>query len=1076
MLSRFRRRRLLAEGMALRCWLGMLMLCWTATAANGQEAKSSPEALRHYSNAVKAHNNKAYSLAADEWSSFLEKYPRDPLATKAHYYLGVCHLQSSELDKAVAEFSGLVKDPKFELIDDARFNLGWSQYSLGQLGKAEFYPQAVSSFAELVKANPKSDKAPEALYLQGECLYLTEKREEAAAVYARIVSEFPQSARVCDALYAQGVAWEEAKKYPEAGQAYDQFLGKCAMSELVTEVKLRKAETVLQAGQFDAAAQLFAATAATEGFELADHATYRQAFCLAKLDKFAEAAKAYASVTEKYPKSQYVARAEMFAARSFYKAGELDTSAVWLDKVLARGGEDVAEAAHWRCRVHLSKQEAAAAEKLAAATLPKAGESEFLPNLKLDEADAIYEDRDRRAAAVEKYEAIAAAHADTPVGAQAMYYAAFGSLELQQHDKSLSQARAFLAKHGQDSLAPDAQYIEAESLLHLKQYPESEQAFTKLLDSQQQHADRELWLVRRSLAMYLQKKYEETVAATKPILAEVKGKANLAETRFLIGGSEFYLKQYEPAAASLSSSLEADAAWPRADETMLLLSRCKHALGQHDEAAAAVTKLLADYPNTTLKDHAYYRLAEYQYAAGKLAEAVKTYDLCLQANPESEFIPYALYGKGWTLLKEKKYAESETALTQLLDKHAGHDLAADARFARAMARRQSNRADAALEDLAEYLKAELPVDQLCHALYEKGLAEVALKKHEDAVKTFRSVLEKKADYADGDSVLYEIGWAHKALGDEEQAIAAFAELTKQHGDSSMAAESHYHVAESLYTAQKYPEAEKEYAAARDKSDAKSDLREKSLFKLGWSLFQQQKYAEAAPQFAAQLQAAPAGDLAGDGEFMQAESLFRGEKHAEAMPLFVSAADKKLSTPTMKVLAQLHAGQCATQLKKWDEGLKLLNSIPTDFHDSPYLAEALYERGWARQNTGDKEQSLADYRQAAEKGQGIVVARSRFMAGELLFEKRDFEEAIKEFQRVMFFFGDNADDEIKNWQAKSGYEAGRCADVQILDEQDVAKKAKYIADAKKFYEYVVQKHPMHMLAKESSKRLAELAKL
>ena len=1052
----------------------------TAMVATAQDdPKSSPEAIRHYSNAVKAHNAKAYELASDEWLDFLKKYPKDPLAPKAKYYLGVCHLQSKELEQAVEQFAGLVDDPKFELVDDARFNLGWSQYTLAQSGKKELFDTASATFASLIKGNPQSDKADQALYFQGECAYALDQREQAAALYGRLVEEYPESTLICDALYAQGVALEESKKYPAAGAVYDKFIAKCGDSDLVTEVKMRKAETILQAGDFAAASTMFAAAAAVEDFPLADHAAYRGAYCLAKLDQFAEAGKAYAELCTTFPKSNYVPEAEMGAASALYKADDKSGAATWLDKVITRGGKDLTEAAHWRCRLYLDAGDASAAEKLATETLAdQAGQagSEYVPYLKVDQADALYTDDSKRGEAVKLYEAVAAAHPESPVAGQALYYAAFGSLDLQNHEAALAQADQFLAKFPGHDLLNDAKYVRAESLLQLKKYPEAATAFGELAKVAD-HPDHSLWTVRHGLALYLQKKYPETIAAMQAALPNIQGADGKAEANYLIGGSQFYLDQFEPATASLEASLTAAPKWRQADDTLLLLSRSQAKLGNNAVAIETVEKLLKEFPQSALTAQAYYRLAEYQYAEGKLAEAVANYDKCLQADGKSAFAPYAMYGKGWTLLKSKEYEQAIAPLTMLIEGDAEHLLVADARFARAMSLRQSGKQQEALADLDAYLKKpDLSVDQTCHGLYEKGLAEVALQKYAESIDSFQQILAKKPDYTDADNVLYEIGWSQKSLNKGAEAIKAFGELAAKHPDSEYAGEAHYHLGESLYAEGKYDEAQKEYAAAKSKSEDNKDILEKALFKLGWSLFQQKKYAEAAPEFGAQLAAAPAGKLAGDGAFMQGECLFRAQKHQEAMPLFVKAMTADLSSPTMKVLAQLHAGQCATQLKKWQEGYDLLKSLPTDYPESPYVAEATYERGWAQQNLNKLDEALADYRAAADKGRGIVVARSRFMAGELLFGKKEFDEATKEFQRVMFFFGDTEDAAIKNWQAKSGYEAARCAEVRIQDEQDPTKKAKLIADAKKYYEYVVKDHPQHELVKEAQKSLAELAEL
>ena len=121
--------------------------------------------------------------------------------------------------------------------------------------------------------------------------------------------------------------------------------------------------------------------------------------------------------------------------------------------------------------------------------------------------------------------------------------------------------------------------------------------------------------------------------------------------------------------------------------------------------------------------------------------------------------------------------------------------------------------------------------------------------------------------------------------------------------------------------------------------------------------------------------------------------------------------------------------------------------------------------------------MADFKQAAERSRDAVGARAQFMLGEIGFQQKQFDEAIKDFQRVMFRYGtEQAPPEVKNWQAKAGFEAGRCCEVLIESAASPAERAVRIADAKKFYRYVVETHPDNELAAEAKKRLDVLAKL
>ena len=97
-----------------------------------------------------------------------------------------------------------------------------------------------------------------------------------------------------------------------------------------------------------------------------------------------------------------------------------------------------------------------------------------------------------------------------------------------------------------------------------------------------------------------------------------------------------------------------------------------------------------------------------------------------------------------------------------------------------------------------------------------------------------------------------------------------------------------------------------------------------------------------------------------------------------------------------------------------------------------------------------------------------------MMGEIHFTNRDYDKAIPEFQRVMYGFGaDQAPADIKNWQAKSGFEAARCSDLLLQEARtdNARNKAKNYATG--FYQYVLEKHPNHELAAKSRDRLEKL---
>jgi tetratricopeptide (TPR) repeat protein len=288
-------------------------------------------------------------------------------------------------------------------------------------------------------------------------------------------------------------------------------------------------------------------------------------------------------------------------------------------------------------------------------------------------------------------------------------------------------------------------------------------------------------------------------------------------------------------------------------------------------------------------------------------------------------------------------------------------------------------------------------------------------------------------------------------------------------------------AEQQYDAKQFDEAASTYTSvlstARD-----AGMLEKAQYKLGWSLFQQERYPQAAAQFDKQASSFSQGPLAVDAQFMSAECAFKQDRFEEALAgykkarqLLESATDSAASTQ-VKTLIYLHAGQCCRELKRWEECESWLKVVIDRYPQSPFLPTVLYEMGYCKQNQNKLSEALVFYAEVAGDYRTEVAARARFMMGEVYFSQRDFVKAIPEFQRVMFGFGgEKAPAEIKNWQAKSAFEAARCSEVLIESLKGNARN-KVVETAQEFYEFIVQKHAKHELASKAQTRLGELQKL
>jgi tetratricopeptide (TPR) repeat protein len=208
--------------------------------------------------------------------------------------------------------------------------------------------------------------------------------------------------------------------------------------------------------------------------------------------------------------------------------------------------------------------------------------------------------------------------------------------------------------------------------------------------------------------------------------------------------------------------------------------------------------------------------------------------------------------------------------------------------------------------------------------------------------------------------------------------------------------------------------------------------------------------------------------------MRAECLFKSEEFEESIEAFLQAQAQPAQSETMRVLTYLHGGQAAAQLERWEVSLRWIDQLIRKFPETPYLPQAFYEQGWAQRNLGRLDEALAAFDRVTEKSRSAVAARARFMMGEIHFEKKEFDQAIRQYRRVMFGYGgQQAPDDVRAWQARSALEAGRCATVLAGQQQPGQRREQYLKGARAFFDYVIQNHPQSEVASTAREQLQRL---
>ena len=1068
--------------------------------ANQRAKEAAPieedRSLAVYADAANFQTGGAVDLAIEGWRKFIREYPKDPKVSKAAHYLGVCYMQQDPPDygEAVMAFDQALKDGQYELREESLANLGWCLYAKATVAEnvnKQDLQRVVRTFQMLRTENPESRFLDRVFFYSGEAEYGLGNAGRAIKYYDQLLS-MPKASKSplrCDALYARGVAQEELEEVDSAIGSFEQLLRTCKDDQLAIDVHLRLGDLRIMRREFVQAVESFQnAIDATDSMEDQSYAIFRQAFAHVQSNQPAEAAKLYETLASEYSGSPYAASASLSAAQSLYRSGNLEEAAKRFSGVVreSRSKEVATEASHWLARIAIGKGDHAGAVKWVESQMKRGAQGEYATELRLDLADALAMNPPTVSRSIAVFEKVFREDPESQFAPRALYNAAFSALQVGKANRALALSGEFLDRFKGHPLSGDVNFVRAESSLAAGEKEQAVAIYQSLVKSAgENNPQRAVYVLRLGAATNAARMYQETVSSLSKEVASLKGPDQKAEAFLLVAQAHQSLGQDEEASTAYAQAVKASPQGPRALEARLLQGQSLLESGNSTKAREIWNAMVSSQPNGQMASQAEYKLAELEGSEGKHDEAQKRYMRILNSKTDAGLQPYAQFGVGFSNFQKGEFAQAAKTLSVLLKDFPKHTLAREALLTRGVCFRKLEKPKLARIDLERFLESQPTGDALAHALYELALVDGLDKKPAEAAKRLIRVVNEVPEYPAMDKVLYELAWALQDSGEEEQAVERFSMLISKYPNTDLASEAAYFVGQRFYSQNNWKEAAAKFRDAAAES-SEMDIREKSLYRLGWSLFKLGEYEQSESAFERLAEQFSDGKLAFDARMMIGENRFKRGDFKSSLSAYqqvrreIQAANQTAKTmkdgseQQVRELVLLHGGQSAAQLKDFRAAVRWYEELRTRFPSSRYLPQVFYETGFAYQQLGNDKRALKFFTEVAENYRNEVAARARFMMGEIHFSGRRFDQAIPEFQRVMFGFGaEQAPEEIKNWQAKSGFEAGRCSELLKQSAKTESAQKKAAAISERFYRYVVEKHPGHELAVKAKERLDAL---
>jgi TolA-binding protein len=427
------------------------------------------------------------------------------------------------------------------------------------------------------------------------------------------------------------------------------------------------------------------------------------------------------------------------------------------------------------------------------------------------------------------------------------------------------------------------------------------------------------------------------------------------------------------------------AAAPTREETRLYrVAKQQHADGLHELSANSWKDFFGKFPQSTYADEGKLLWAESLVRTEKSADALKLLEERLAAQPPVADRWQADY-QFWlaeSQLKLGNFKRAAEVYRAMLDKHGQSPLRAAAFYGHAVASfklQQLNVAESSLRDAIELAQRQpAPAPAVAKAAHEDLLRHMALLRGEIWLA------QEKLDAAT--DALTEFVKQNPAHPSRHEATRWLAEIRVRKGTPDEAIEM--------------------FRAILAAPDAPTALKADVWLRLGKALAHKQQWQESADAFGESLKLATDIALRGEALTRRAESLVAaGNKSlaVEELRAFAEKNDKDaLADDALLWAADLlfEGRNLKLDPKILAEALKLYQTLPARFPQSPHIAAARHSAGWCLLALKRETDAATEFAEAAKSDDAGLAAESQLKLGDTLFTLKRYDDAAAAYAEYL----------------------------------------------------------------------------
>jgi TolA-binding protein len=749
-------------------------------------------------------------------------------------------------------------------------------------------------------------------------------------------------------------------------------------------------------------------------------------------ERYADAAKTFASLVEKFPQGSQTAQALYYQGECLYAQGDKDGAA----RLYARVVNDFPQAANvpdaqYALGVALEESgKPAEAAKVYVAFLKKSAEHPLAHEVSLRYGETLFaagnhaEAAKRFAAAANKEGFASADYAQLRLGA-ALY-------EQKQYAEAAKAYEQLGARFAESKHAPQAQLAAGKCWYLADQFDAARGALTKVSGDKGMTSEAAHWiaksLLREGQAAVALRGLERVLPQATPEwqpqleldaadalyeIAERRGEAipryaQFAEARpddalapqalYMAAFTALQLGEHERAASYAGAFQKRYAENTLAADVGAVSAESALQLGRTEDAANAYEQLAARFTDHADRGRWLVRRGLCYFMAGKFDAAEAVLAPLAGKLPDAELSAEAAYLLGASQVERKQYDEAIKTLEPVVAKSAEWRQADETLLALAMAYQGANRAQearAALQRLANEYPQSTVRDRGMYALAEQAYAT---QNYEDAARVYRQLLEQFPQSKLAPQTWYGLGWAQLSQGEAEPAVKTFTAMLERYPEHRLAADARYARGAAKQQMKDFSGALADLQAYLEKNPEGAE-RSAAAFEIGLCQVGLQKHDEAAQTFERLLAADPDFAQAGKVRYELAWALKSSGREKDASEIFKQLAQTQTDGP-VAAESWYHVGEGAYSAGDFKEAAKAYFASQQKAGESDLGEKAAHKLAWAYYRMEDFDKAQKAFKFQREKyADGPLAGDARFMEAEVLFKQQKYAEAREAYRQL-----------------------------------------------------------------------------